>query len=57
MSFQSVTTAYSYFEPEPGAGLKFGPGQTSRVSYRKSEYRYQTKYLPKPWEDTETEPT
>ena len=29
----------------------------SGVSYRKSVYRYQTKYQPKPRENTETEPT
>ena len=29
----------------------------SGVSYRKSVYRYQTKYQPKPWQNTETEPT
>ena len=30
---------------------------TSGVSNRKSGCRYQTKYQPKPWENTETEPT
>ena len=34
-----------------------GDGRISGVSYRKSENRYQANYQPKPWENTETEPS
>ena len=51
-AFNPLYPPLTHIQPLPAPSI-----HTSGVSYRKSEYRYQTKYQPKPRENTETKPT